>query len=397
MLLIVEDDPHYARVLLGLARDKGFKGIVANRGAAGVCAGAAVPADRDHARRLPARHARLDGAQQPQARSGDAAHPGADPLGRGGAAARPVARRLLLPGQAGDDRGPRARLRPHQERTSRRTRKRLLVVEDNDIERAEHRRAARRTTTSRSRRSRTGARRSSVLRDQPVDCCVLDLRLPDMTGFELLERMQEDEALRDMPVVVFTGKDLTADEEARLTTRRQEHRAQGRAVAGAAVRRDRALPAPRRRRPAGGQAPDARAAARLERRPARPQGAGRRRRRAQHLRADDACSRTRRWRCSAPPTAGRRSSSSTQTPDLSVVLMDIMMPEMDGYETMREIRNDPRVPDAADPRADRQGDEGRPREVPRRPARPTTSPSRSTPTSCCRCCASGCTAEAESM
>ncbi len=33
-LLIVEDDPHYARVLLGLARDKGFKGIVASRGAA---------------------------------------------------------------------------------------------------------------------------------------------------------------------------------------------------------------------------------------------------------------------------------------------------------------------------------------------------------------------------
>ena len=115
VLLIVDDDPHYARVLLGLARDKGFKGIVANRGAGGADAGAPVPADRDHARRVPARHARLDGAQQPQARSGDAAHPGADAVGRGGAAARPVARRVLVPGQAGDDRGSRARVRPHQD------------------------------------------------------------------------------------------------------------------------------------------------------------------------------------------------------------------------------------------------------------------------------------------
>ena len=40
VLLIVDDDPHYARVLLGLARDKGFKGIVANRGQAAHHAGA---------------------------------------------------------------------------------------------------------------------------------------------------------------------------------------------------------------------------------------------------------------------------------------------------------------------------------------------------------------------
>ncbi len=74
-----------------------------------------VPADGDHARRVPAGHARLDGAQPPQARSADATHPGADALGRGRAAARPVARRLLLPGEAGDNRGSRVGLRPHPE------------------------------------------------------------------------------------------------------------------------------------------------------------------------------------------------------------------------------------------------------------------------------------------
>src|SRR6185295_6176530 len=36
VLLVIEDDPHYARILLGLARDRGFKGIVANKGALGL-------------------------------------------------------------------------------------------------------------------------------------------------------------------------------------------------------------------------------------------------------------------------------------------------------------------------------------------------------------------------
>ena len=93
--------------------------------------------------------------------------------------------------------------------------KRLLVVEDNDIEREsivallEH-------DDVEIVAVATGAEALQMLRNSNFDCCVVDLRLPDMTGFELLETMQSDPALRDVPIVVFTGKELTSEEEARL-------------------------------------------------------------------------------------------------------------------------------------------------------------------------------------
>ena len=45
---------------------------------------------------------------------------------------------------------------------------------------------------------------------------VLDLGLPDMVGFDLLEKVKNRPELRDLPIIIYTGKDLSQQEETRL-------------------------------------------------------------------------------------------------------------------------------------------------------------------------------------
>ena len=78
VLLIVEDDPHYARVLCDLARDKGFKVLVAMRGAEALALAREFHPTAVSLDVFPAGHAGLDGAQPSEAGSGHAAHSGAD-------------------------------------------------------------------------------------------------------------------------------------------------------------------------------------------------------------------------------------------------------------------------------------------------------------------------------
>jgi CheY-like chemotaxis protein len=94
-------------------------------------------------------------------------------------------------------------------------RKRLLVVEDDPAEQLSvvellaHDDVDIDTAGS-------GEQALGALATGSYDCAVLDLRLPDMSGFEVLDRLRQDESLRDLPIVVFTGKELTPDEDARL-------------------------------------------------------------------------------------------------------------------------------------------------------------------------------------
>ena len=93
--------------------------------------------------------------------------------------------------------------------------KRLLVVEDNEIERASIVELLDYDDIE-TVAVDDGEAALDAMRDQAFDCVVLDLRLPDMSGFELLDRMQAEPAIADVPVVVFTGKELTDDEMAQL-------------------------------------------------------------------------------------------------------------------------------------------------------------------------------------
>ncbi|PKQ40100.1 two-component system sensor histidine kinase/response regulator [Pseudomonas sp. YY-1] len=54
------------------------------------------------------------------------------------------------------------------------------------------------------------------LRTTVFDCMIIDLKLPDMLGNELLRRMAEEDICSFPPVIVYTGRNLTRDEEAEL-------------------------------------------------------------------------------------------------------------------------------------------------------------------------------------
>jgi HAMP domain-containing protein/CheY-like chemotaxis protein/signal transduction histidine kinase len=338
VLLIVEDDPHYARILCDLARDKGLKVLVAMRGAEALALAreykpSAVSLDvflpdmlgwtvLNHLKQDPTtRHIPVQMLTLDEDR-----HHG---LARGAFAfvTKPTTPEAI----------EQALSRIKEYASPRR--KRLLVVEDNPVEQLSIRELLGYedidvTTIG------TGAEALEEIKRNPYDCVVLDLRLPDMSGFDVLEKLKDDPAMNDLPVVVFTGKELSPEEDAQLHTLARSVVVKGvesperlldetalflhRVVADLPVEKQRMLD-------------------RLHRSDEALVG-------RKVLIVDDdvrnifALSSVLERRGMKVLTAGTgREAIETleSTQDVAIVLMDIMMPEMDGYETMQVIRQNP--------------------------------------------------------
>jgi HAMP domain-containing protein/CheY-like chemotaxis protein/signal transduction histidine kinase len=337
-VLIVEDEPRYARMLVEAAHGKGFKALVAQNGADALSL----------ARKF-----------SPDAITLDVFLP--DMLGwtvlnqlKHDPATRHIPVQVLTveeERQYGLERGAFSFMtKPTsleglssvftriQEFIEPRVRE-LLVVEDDSAERMSVA-ALIEASDIRISTAESGARALELLRERKFDCVILDLKLPDISGFELLTEIQRDESLRDVPIVVFTGRELTHEEEIELRQRAKSIVLKGvqspeRLLDETALFLHRKV----------SDLPEAK------------------QRMIEKLHESDEPLRNRKVLVvdddvrnifalnSLLERHGMNVITATNgqdaiklldsNPDLSLILTDVMMPEMDGYETMRRIREIP--------------------------------------------------------
>ena len=251
-------------ILLDMARDKGFKGIVATRGESGLRARAALstPTPSRSTSRCPTWTAgRCSTASSTTRRtrhipvhiiSGDEESARGLQLGAFAHLQKPVTKEALDEAFAKIKRLRRAAEQVAADRRGQR------AAAQRD------RRADRRRATSRSPRSASGEEALAALRERALR---LHGARPRPARHERLRAHRPDEeraaTIDDIPIVVYTGRDLTQKEETELKRMAEAIIVKDVALAGAPARRDRALPAPRRGESAGAQAADARAAARV--------------------------------------------------------------------------------------------------------------------------------------
>ncbi|SDT60864.1 response regulator [Pseudomonas prosekii] len=213
-ILVVEDEPNFARILYDLAHELGYQCLVAHGADEGYdLAKEFIPDAILLDMRLPD-HSGLTVLQRLKERAETRHIPvhvisvedrveAAMHMGAIGYAVKPTTREEL--------KDVFARL---EAKLTQKV-KRVLLVEDDDLQRDS---IARLIGDEDIEITAVGFAQEALdlLRETIFDCMVIDLKLPDMLGNDLLKRMATEDICSFPPVIVYTGRNLTRDEEAEL-------------------------------------------------------------------------------------------------------------------------------------------------------------------------------------
>ncbi|NTV50164.1 MAG: response regulator [Geobacteraceae bacterium] len=338
-ILVIEDDLTFAGILLRMVRDRGFSALVAADGENGI---AMAELYRPSAIILDVMLPHIDGWGVMRSLKDNPAtrhipvhfvtcleeRQKAMSMGAIGYVTKPVSRELL------------DNVFSTLESTIKKTMKMLLIVED-DPAQAQAMVALLEEREVAILVAESGAKAIELLSRSQFDCIVLDLGLSDMSAFELLEELKKLDPERRIPVIIHTGRELTQEDEKRL-----HHYAESIIIKGAKSPErllnevtlflhlvETSLPPDKQRMIRTALDKEAMLAEKKV------------------LIVDDdmrnifslSSALSEKDIIIFEADNGREALNRlNEFPDIDLVLMDIMMPEMDGYEAMRAIRKDPR-------------------------------------------------------
>ncbi|MBW4646628.1 MAG: response regulator [Goleter apudmare HA4340-LM2] len=214
VLLVVEDDIHFARILLDIARQQGFKVIAAQNGNTGlelaqqyhpsaVLLDIRLPEmdgwtvlDRlkhdPNTRHIPVHIMTVEDGRQRSLQLGAIAY-----------VQKPVTSETIHDALT--------KIKNFVERRVRN----LLVVEDDEIQQHSIVELIGNNDVA-TTAVNSGTAALATIRAQRYDCLILDLGLPDMSGFELIEQIRQEPNAEGVPIIVYTSLEITPEQEAEL-------------------------------------------------------------------------------------------------------------------------------------------------------------------------------------
>jgi CheY-like chemotaxis protein/methyl-accepting chemotaxis protein len=215
VILIMEDDLAFAKILLDFVRERNYKGIVATQGNTGLNMARLY---RPDAIMLDIKLPVLNGVEvlrqlksdlklrhiPVQIISGyDTKMEGLE-LGAFSFLQKPISRKDLT--QA---------FERIEEFTSKKLKK-LLIIEDNELQNKAILELVGNGDVK-SVSALRGLEGLELMKKEKFDCIIIDLGLPDISGFELLEKIKADDTINQTPIIVYTGRELSREENKKLS------------------------------------------------------------------------------------------------------------------------------------------------------------------------------------